>query len=246
MAQRLSFDERARIEAMAVSGLSVAETARRLGRDPSTVHREFKRNSSKSGYDAASAQAACETRTARPKLGRLAADPFLAGAVAERLALGWSPHAVSADLRVAGLGVCAETIYRACYDHSGASGLAEGTWRCLPRRRRRRKQRGRHGPKPSPLGEFKPIAQRCAAATDRSEAGHWEGDLIIGRANRSAVATLTERLIRLTLAVALDDGYDAASTAQAVTAALARQPPHLVKTLTWDTHTVIVPGRGRV
>lgn len=48
-----------------------------------------------------------------------------------------------------------------------------------------------------------------AAAEARSEAGHWEGDLIIGAANRPAVATLTERLSRLTLTVALPDGYDA-------------------------------------
>ena len=48
------------------------------------------------------------------------------------------------------------------------------------------------------------------------------------------MATLTERLIRLTLAVALGDGYDAERTAAAVTAALRRQPRHLVKTLTWD------------
>ena len=69
---------------------------------------------------------------------------------------------------------------------------------------------------------------------DRSEAGHWEGDLIIGANNRSAVATLVERFSRQTLAVSLPDGYDAQSTAAAVSAALSRQPRHLVKTLTWD------------
>ncbi len=58
--------------------------------------------------------------------------------------------------------------------------------------------------------------------------------MIIGRANRSAVATLVERTSRQTLTVALPHGYDAPNTAAAVTAALARQPRHLVKTLTWD------------
>ena len=147
---------------------------------------------------------------------------------------------------VEGLAVCAETIYAACYDHSGSRGLPEGSRRCLPRRRRKRKRRGRRARKPSPLGVFRPIAQRPAAVEDRCEAGHWEGDLIIGAANRSAVATLTERASRQTLTVALPDGYDAERTAAAVAAALCRQPAQLRKTLTWDTHIVNVPGRGRV
>ena len=128
----------------------------------------------------------------------------------------------------------AETIYRACYDPTGRRGLPVGCWRLLPRRCRRRKPRGRHTQKPSPLGDFRPIADRPAAAAGRSEAGHWEGDLIIGRNNRSAAVTLTERVSRQTLVAALPHGYDARHTADAVTAALARQPRHLVCTLTWD------------
>ena len=234
MAQRLSFDERARIEAMQRAGVSVADTARRLGRDPSTIYRELKRGGGAGGYDAVSAQVAAEQRAARPKTPKLAADPELGSAALELLTQRWSPHAAAAQLRAEGRRVCAETIYRACYDHSGRRGLPEGSWRLLPRRCRRRKPRGRSARKPSPLGDFKAIAQRPAAVEDRREAGHWEGDLIIGANNRSAVATLTERTSRHTLAVALPDGYGAHSTAAAVTAALARQPKHPVRALTWD------------
>ena len=77
---------------------------------------------------------------------------------------------------------------------------------------------------PSPLGDFRPIADRPAAAAGRSEAGHWEGDLIIGKNNRSAAVTLTERVSRQTLVAALPHGYDARHTADAVTAALAASP----------------------
>ena len=234
MARRLCFEERARIEAMSAQGVGAAETARRLGRDPSTVYRELSRGGGRAGYDAEAAQAAAKARARRPKEPKLAADPVLAAAAAELLAERWSPHAVSAELRARGLRVCAETIYAACYDHSGSRGLPEGSWRWLPRRCRKRKPRGRRTRKPGPLGDFKPIAERPAAAGDRREPGHWEGDLIIGAGNRSAVATLTERTSRLTLAVGLPGGYDAAGTAAAVTAALARQPEHLVRTLTWD------------
>ena len=234
MAQRLSFDERARIEAMRSAGVGVGETARRLGRDPSTVYRELKRNGSEGGCDAVAAQGRAAERARRPKEAKLAADRELAAMVSERLAMRWSPHAVCADLRAEGRLLSAETIYAACWDATGRRGLPEGSWRLLPRRCRRRKPRVGPARKPSPLGDFKAISQRPAAVEDRREAGHWEGDLIIGAANRSAVATLTERTSRLTLTVGLPGGYDAQRTAAAVTAALARQPAHLVKTLTWD------------
>ena len=234
MAQRLSFEERARVEAMTTAGVSVAEAARRLGRHRSTIYREFDRGRGPGGYDAESAQAAAAVRAARPRVPKLVADPDLAAEVANCLKDRWSPQAVSAQLRAEGRLICAETIYRACYDPSASSGLPEGSWRWLPRRCRRRKPRGRRTQKPSPLGDFRPIADRPAAAGDRREAGHWEGDLIIGAHNRSAVATLVERHSRHTLAVALPDGYDAPSVAAAVSAALRRQPRSLVKTLTWD------------
>ena len=234
MAQRLSLDERARVEAMSAAGVSVAETARRLGRHRSTVHRELRHRHRCGVYDAEAAQTAADGRARHPKAPVLVADPELAASVRGLLEEGWSPHAIRAALRDEGRTVSAETIYRACYDHSGSRGLPEGYWRCLPRRRRHRKPQGRHAREPSPLGVFRPICERPASVEDRVEAGHWEGDLIIGKNNRSAVATLVERSSRQTLTVALPHGYDAASTADAVTAALARQPRHLVKSLTWD------------
>ncbi len=232
MAQRFSSDERARIEAMRAAGASVDDTARRLGRHRSTVYRELERGGGV--YDAEAAQTAAEARAARPKTPALAADAGLAAAVSERLAMRWSPHAIRADLRAQRRRISAETIHAACYDHTGRRGLPEESRRLPPRRWRRRKPRSRATRKPSPLGDSKPVAARTAAVEDRREAGHCEGDLIIGEANRSAVATLTERAGRHTLAVALPDSYDAASTAAAAIAAPARQPAHPAKTPTWD------------
>ena len=74
MAQRLSCWERARIEALFVAGVGVEETARCLGRAPSTIYREFKR-AGPGFYDASSAQAAADGRAARPKVPKLVADP---------------------------------------------------------------------------------------------------------------------------------------------------------------------------
>ena len=235
MARRLCFEERVRIEAMAQAGVGAAEAARRLGRHLVTVQRELGRNKGPGGYDAGAAQAGSCARAARPKAPKLAEDAELAAAVCERLAQRWSPPPISADLGALGLRVCAETIYRACYDRTGRRGLAERSWAHLPRQHRRRKPRGRtEQAKRSALGEFRPLAERPAKAASRAEPGHWEGDLIIAKANRTAVATLVERASRHTLVVRLPDGYSAPATARAVTAALARQPAHMVKTLTWD------------
>ena len=96
------------------------------------------------------------------------------------------------------------------------------------------------------LGEFRPLADRPAEAHSRAEPGHWEGDIIIGRANRTAVATLVERASRHTLVMPLPGGYDAQNTARAITVALARQPSRMVRTLTWDTHNGGALPSGRV
>ena len=160
---------------------------------------------------------------------------MLAAAVDERLKLRWSPHAAAADLREAGMSVCAETIYRACYANDARSGLAAGTWAKLPRRCRRRGPRSvAQAQKPSPLGEYRPIADRPDDVEDRIEPGHWEGDLIVGKANLTAAVTLAERTSRYTVTAALPDGYGAPQVAAAVTAALGRQPAALVRSLTWD------------
>lgn len=239
MAARLTFDERCVIGAMVGVGASARQIADALARHPSTVRREINRAGGRDVYRAEDAQAEAEDRARRPKTPKLVADPELAGAVAERLEMGWSPHAISADLRNEGLDterrVCAETIYQACYEPCGRRGLSAGSWRRLPRRRRRRKPRSRcEQAKRSPLGNIRPIADRPVAVEERTEPGHWEGDLIIGARNRSAVVTLTERVTRHTLLAALPNGYKAPQTAEAICQAFDRVPHHLRKTLTWD------------
>ena len=235
MAQRLCFDERTRIEVMSEAGLSVAEMADRLGRCRSTVYRELGRGGGRDGYRAGRAHRRTGVDAARPKVHKLAGDAVLAGEVAEGLKLRWSPHAISADLHTRGMAVCAETIYRACYANNNTSGLKAGSWQSLPRGRRRRKPRSRcETAKRSALGPYRPLTQRPQQADDRSEPGHWEGDLMIGANNASAIATLVERVSRLTLVVPLPHGYSADNVTRAVTAAFGRQPAEMAKTLTWD------------
>ena len=158
MARRLCLEERARIEAMAQAGFDAAEIAGRLGRCRSTVQREMARNGGPRGYRAGDAPRSADGRARRPRAPKLARDRVLASAVAERLEQRSSPHAISADLGTRGLGVCAETVYRACYGNSGETGLGPGSWNKLPRQLRRRKPRGRtEQAKRCALGEFRPL-----------------------------------------------------------------------------------------
>ena len=88
--------------------------------------------------------------------------------------------------------------------------------------------------KPSPLGEYRPVADRPDDVEDRIEPGHWDRDLIVGKANLTAAVTLAERTSRYAVTAALPDGCGAPQVAAAVTAALGYQPAALVRSLTWD------------
>ena len=78
------------------------------------------------------------------------------------------------------------------------------------------------------------ISERPAEADDRAVPGHWEGDLITGAANRSAIGTLVERTSGYTMLLHLPDGHGADAVADAVTATMAALPDRLRRSLAWD------------
>ena len=129
--------------------------------------------------------------------------------------------------------MCTETIYEAVY-----RGLIVPIDRQNLRtgriyRRRRGRGRTRNGAlKQSTC--MKSIHDRPAAAKSRRQAGHWEGDLIIGAGQRSAIATLVERKFRTTVLVPLPRDHSAQSVADALIVALSKLPAGLRRTLTWD------------
>jgi len=64
--------------------------------------------------------------------------------------------------------------------------------------------------------------------------GHWEGDLLMGRGNRSAIATLVERRTRFVMLVALPRGQTAAAVRDALARQIVTLPAQLRRSLTWD------------
>ena len=78
------------------------------------------------------------------------------------------------------------------------------------------------------------IADRPAEVEDRAVPGDWEGDLITGTENKSAIGTLVERKTRFTLLLHLPNGHGADAVQTAIVAAMADLPAQLRRSLTWD------------
>jgi IS30 family transposase len=237
----LSAHEREEIRVGIETKESVRSIARRLGRSPSTISREVSRNGGRTRYRAAAAERRADRKRARPKAFKVSANPALRDHVERRLAEKDSPTTIARELVAAGgitgQTISPETIYRGVYAH-GSRGLAAGLHRYLHRARRCRKHRHRNKEpaqgRKSPLGEFNLITKRPAEVEDRRQPGHWEGDLIIGAANASAILTLVERTSRFNLLGNLDDGYSADAVLACLVELFERVPAGMARSLTWD------------
>jgi IS30 family transposase len=232
----LSREEREEIRAGIERGSSCVEVARLLERAPSTVSREIRRNRGRLWYRAGTAELRAQGKRKRPKVPTLIADRQLARAVTIDLKAGYSPAGIAARLRATGgPTVSHETIYQALYatDFRGIRVLPA---QCLRTRRRRRRRRGgrRTTGREKTFGQFKLIDSRPAAANERSEPGHWEGDLIVGPHMRSAVVTLVERVSRLTRLGHVPGRHTAEIVSNALVTAFADVNVVMRSSLTWD------------
>ena len=234
----LSLAEREEIAAGAAAGRGVRAIARELGRAPSTVSREVRRNGSRRGYRAVAAQAQAEHRARRPKPARLAVNGELRERVQQKLELNWSPEQVSRWLEREFPGrpemrVSHETIYQALYVQ-GRGALRRELAAHLRTGRALRKPRRRGESRQGRLKDMVSISERPPEAADRAVPGHWEGDLIEGKGGRSQIGTLVERTTRFTMLVPLPQGKSAPAVAAALTPVIAGLPDALRRSLTWD------------
>ena len=129
--------------------------------------------------------------------------------------------------------VSPETIYQSLFVQ-GRGELRRELSRCLRSGRAARQQRGRMERGGGPIRDMVMISERPVEADDRAVPGHWEGDLIMGSNNRSAVGTLVERTTRFVVLLHLPDGHEAVKVNAAMQAAIAELPAELVRTITWD------------
>ena len=232
--RHLSWEDREEIAVLRAAGHSNAGIAAALGRSPSTISRELRRNALDTGrYSAQTADGAYLLRRQRSAI--LERDERLARFVRDRLAEGWSPEQISGWLKSgAEPGLCAlamETIYAFIYR---ARQKAEELWRTLTRRRRTRRPLRARASRDT-IKDRVSIHERPRNVADRSEVGHWEGDLIICQRTRP-ILVLHERKTRVTLAARLT-GKSAAETASVIMAIFRRLDPRLRQSITFDNDT---------
>ena len=246
---RLRPEEREEIGLLAAGGHGVREIARQLGRDPSTISRELKRNAS--GHDGryrpAAAQRQAEDRA--KAAGRVASPAKLAtnlrlrAEVQARLTENHSPEQIAARLRKnfpdePEMWVSHETIYQSLYIQ-GRGGLNRELTRHLRTGRTLRQPRAQASARRArqhadPIKDMVNISERPAEAEDRAVPGHWEGDLITGKVNKSAIGTMVERTTGFLILLHLPTSHGALAIQEAITHAMADLPTLLRKTLTWD------------
>ncbi len=216
-------------------GLSMKQSlrliARQLGRAPSTISREVRRNGGVAGYRATVSDQAAWGRALRPKSCKLACHPQLAHAVSAKLRRKWSPEQIAGWLKRAFPGearrqVSHETIYRSLYIQARGV-LKKELLEHL--RAKRTVRRSKHASlKRNGLGQIK----NAISVEDRAVPGHWEGDLIGGSRN-SYIATLVERQSRYVMLVKVAN-KDTESVVTALIKSAQKLPRELYKSLTWD------------
>ncbi|MGW4890636.1 IS30 family transposase [Streptomyces murinus] len=233
---------------------SVRAIAAELGRSPSTVSREVRRNRSVHpngtwSYRPHAAQRRADRRRPRPKVGKIGRNPELRGFIQDHLTMRWSPEQICHALRARfpdrpEMHVTHETIYQALYVQGRGELRRELTRALRTGRARRRPHRSAYKRTCQPIKNMVMISDRPAEAEDRAVPGHWEGDLIIGKDGRSAIGTLVERSTRYVMLVPLPNGHSAHTTSHALAATVQTLPPHLWRSLTWDQGSEMAAHRA--
>ncbi|MFI8769399.1 IS30 family transposase [Streptomyces sp. NPDC053792] len=223
---------------------SIRAIAAELGRSPSTISREVRRNRTvladgRWRYRPYSAQRRADERRPRPKPRKTEQMPELRSFVQDHLDRRWSPEQICQALRSRfpdrrEMHVVHETIYQALYVQGRgelrrelASALRTGRVRRKPRRQAQQRQTRFRDP-------MVMISDRPAEAADRAVPGHWEGDLIIGKDGASAIGTLVERSTRFVMLLHLPDGRGTELVRDTLIKTVQTLPTHLKRSLTWD------------
>lgn len=237
----LCLEEREEISRGVAVGDSGRQIAWRLGRHYSVVNREISRNGGRPAYRAFDAQRNAKASARRPKERTLEHDPLLRAEVNKGLRLKWSPQQIAVRLRAdfpddEAVRVSHEAIYQALFVQAKGrlkTQLAGRLRTGRVRRVSRAECRAITGRSPA-IPDMVMITERPAEVADRAVPGHWEGDLIMGKGNASAIATLVERTSRYVILQRLPYDHSAERTAYALTAAMNRLPALLKRSLTWD------------
>ena len=235
----LTVTERELIADLRRQGESLRTIGRALGRPASTVKREIDARSVDGVYQPHRAHRAWAASRARPKQCKLAQDGPLRDHVAQKLRERWSPEQICNALVIEfpddeDMRVSPETIYQAVYVQARGGLRREVTVALRTGRTRRKPHRSPDQRTSRFTDEMVMISDRPAEIEDRAVPGHWEGDLIMGTRNESAIVTLVERHTRYVLLGHLPGGHTAEEVRDVLVSLIATLPQHLRGSLTWD------------
>ena len=237
--RRLSLMEREALSRHLAAGASLRTLAQQLARAPSSLSREVRRHApSRATYRAVLAQRQADRAARQPRKPRkLVTHPRLRALVWRLLARRWSPEQIAHGLRrrypeEPTMRISHETLYTDLYVLPRGA-LKRTLTDALRRPHRARRSRRRLRRPTNPVQDMLSIDERPAAVAARTVPGHWEGDLLIGRRNGSALGTLVERTTRFTLLVPLR-AHDARTVRQAFARELRSLPRQVTQSLTYD------------
>ncbi|WP_454931906.1 transposase [Actinomyces oricola] len=246
----LSFSDRSEIATGTKAGWSVRRIARHLGRCPSVISREIRRNTTRTrGYQAVTADVAAQRHRARPQPRKVAADPVLKARVDADLAASWTPNQIAGRLPLEAADPTVERMANppdaqgwtisseAIYQYIDALPRGELARRGLPALETHPPPTPR--PRPSPgLRSVSGLRPRPSAAPTPKGGGSpntGKGDLIIRKNGASCAATLVERVSGFTGLLAPPSKY-AEPTAKAVISYFNELPKMMRVSLAWDQH----------
>jgi len=235
----LTFAEREEIAIARARGHGIRQIAHGLGRSPSTISRELARNvEGIKGYRATTAHALAYERASRPKAAKLATNLVLRAKVEKDLEKKYSPEQITGRLRVEfpndpEMRVSPETIYQSLYVQSRGA-LRRDLAVCLRTGRALRRPSRKVGQRKNRIPNMINISERPPEVEDRAVPGNWEGDLIIGKQNQTAIGTLVERTTGYVMLLHLPDGYKPEQVRDALAAKIKTLPDSLRLSLTWD------------
>ena len=239
-ARYLNQEERILIADRLRLGDSIRAIARLPGRDPGAVSREIERNRNPGTGDCepCRAQQKAAGRLKRPKPRKAADGTPLWAEILAGLRRHWSPEQISGRPKAmfpddGDVHASVETIHQAIYLQA-RGGLRQELKRAMRQGRTARGPQGGQGRKPRFREPMVMISERPPEIEDRAVPGHWEGDLITGSRNKSAIGTLVERTTRFTILLHLPDGHDAEHVQQAIIDKMQHLPKLLRNSLTWD------------
>lgn len=237
---RLSDLEREEISRLLSQKCSFHGIAKRLGRNISTISREIKGGSgNKYTYRAITAQNRARRNATKRKSGKykLNDNSKLWAYIRQKLKKKWSPRQIAEELKIdyplnMTMRISPEAIYTYIYV------LPRGTLKkeltaCLRQNRKRRHKQSRGVKMERNIEDMLSIEERPKEVEDRIIPGHWEGDLIIGKNNRSALGTLVERTTRTTILIQVKN-REAETVAKAFAKEAKKLPEQMKLSMTYD------------